>query len=190
VKNQYFADVNDYRKYGLLRCMSHSGLRIGVCWMLTAPDGRTDGGKTQYLQQPLMWRHRDADLFDFLKEAVVGGNRDVRQLEASGLLSGAEFHAQVLTDNGVHRAQYFARALDTLGSADVLFFDPDTGLEVSSVAYGRAESSRYLYWREVDAAAQSGKTLVLFQHWKRENRVEMAARLSRELQRRMPTGRR
>jgi len=35
MKNQYFGDINDYRKYGLLRCFAEAGLNIGVCWMLT-----------------------------------------------------------------------------------------------------------------------------------------------------------
>ena len=44
MKDQYFGDVNDFRKYGLLRLLTlQDGLRLGVCWMLTAPDGRPDG---------------------------------------------------------------------------------------------------------------------------------------------------
>jgi hypothetical protein len=40
MKNQYFGDINDYRKYGLLRILSDEGsMRTGVCWMLTRDDG-------------------------------------------------------------------------------------------------------------------------------------------------------
>ena len=50
VKDQYFGDVNDFRKYGLLRVLAGSDrLRLGVCWMLTA---------------------RDAALFDWLRQVV------------------------------------------------------------------------------------------------------------------------
>ena len=53
VKDQYFGDVNDFRKYGLLRVLAGSDrLRLGVCWMLTAPDGRTNGEFLAYLGQP------------------------------------------------------------------------------------------------------------------------------------------
>jgi len=35
MKHQYFGDVSDYRKYGLLRGIQrHTNLRLGVCWML------------------------------------------------------------------------------------------------------------------------------------------------------------
>ena len=44
MKNQYVGDVNDYRKYGLIRALiGDQDIKVGVCWMLTAPDGRTDG---------------------------------------------------------------------------------------------------------------------------------------------------
>src|SRR5689334_17138573 len=44
MKHQYFGDVNDYRKYGLLRSIQkEAGLRVAVCWMLTPNDGRSDG---------------------------------------------------------------------------------------------------------------------------------------------------
>ena len=44
MKNQYVGDVNDYRKYGLLRCLVSSGeLRTLVAWMLTPDDDSSDG---------------------------------------------------------------------------------------------------------------------------------------------------
>ena len=51
MKVQYFGDVNDYRKYILLRRIS-SELKIGVCWMLTPDDGRPDGANRGYLTDP------------------------------------------------------------------------------------------------------------------------------------------
>lgn len=36
MKHQYVGDINNYRKYALLRALSADGAnRIGVCWMLT-----------------------------------------------------------------------------------------------------------------------------------------------------------
>jgi hypothetical protein len=41
VRNQFFGDINDYHKYGLLRALSGDGdLKVGVCWMLTPDDVR------------------------------------------------------------------------------------------------------------------------------------------------------
>ena len=56
MKNQYFGDVNDYRKYGLLRILTGFGSMTScVCWMLTADDGRPDGGQVDYLLKPAFW---------------------------------------------------------------------------------------------------------------------------------------
>jgi hypothetical protein len=52
VKNQYFGDINDYRKYALLRALTNcGGIRTTICWMLTPDDGRGDGGFMDYLDK-------------------------------------------------------------------------------------------------------------------------------------------
>ena len=66
LKNQYFADINDYRKYGLLRQLEKSGFRIGICWMLTGLDGGSDGRLTSYVRDTEKWREFDPKLFDEL----------------------------------------------------------------------------------------------------------------------------
>jgi hypothetical protein len=67
MKHQYFGDVNDYPKYGLLRGLAGTGdLKIGVCWMMTADNRTKDGRKTGYLSKPDLWRRHDPELFDFL----------------------------------------------------------------------------------------------------------------------------
>ncbi len=45
MKNQYFGDINDYRKCGLLRLLTGRGsLSTAICWML-APNDRSPDGK-------------------------------------------------------------------------------------------------------------------------------------------------
>ena len=71
MKNQYFGDINDFRKYGLLRTIQReSGLGIGVCWFLTADDGGVDGRLMKYLNQPSRWRHYDSELYDKLQSLL------------------------------------------------------------------------------------------------------------------------
>ena len=49
MKNQYFGDINDYRKYGLLRLIAKkTGLKIGICWMLTPDDGLNREIETEF----------------------------------------------------------------------------------------------------------------------------------------------
>jgi len=64
MKHQYFGDINDYRKYGPLRILTHD-LRICVCWMLTPDDRRTDGNIRAYLNAES--DPHDPELFRSLK---------------------------------------------------------------------------------------------------------------------------
>lgn len=60
MKNQYFGDINDYKKYGLLRSIeSASSLRLLVAWMLAPDDGSTDGEFVEYLDEPEKWENYD-----------------------------------------------------------------------------------------------------------------------------------
>ena len=90
MKHQYVGDINDYRKYALLRALSADGAnRIGVCWMLTPDDGGTHGGKTKWGDD--MGRF-DPPVSDFLQS--INGHPERRNLwsiEQSGLLDAAEF---------------------------------------------------------------------------------------------------
>ena len=72
VKNQYFGDINDYRKYGILRCiLSVTHFRLLVAWMLTPDDGSSDGGFTDYLRKPDIWSHYDPELFYGIKKLLT-----------------------------------------------------------------------------------------------------------------------
>jgi alpha-methylacyl-CoA racemase len=178
MKNQYFGDINDYRKYGLLRCLSGLGaMRTAVCWMLTADDGRGDGTRTGYLQKPGTWRAYDPPLFDSLAECLAqplclfgtgqAGNRAVAWAETSGILPRATFYAKPLTDAAVERRQFFQEFQSTARGCDLVFFDPDNGLEVPSTPYGRSGSRKYLYWHELADAFQAGHSVLVYQHFRR-----------------------
>ena len=74
MKNQYFGDVYDYVKYGLLRRLSNYGESgTALCWMMTLDDERSDGGRyTGYLRDPEGWRECDPPVWDFLCSQVLG----------------------------------------------------------------------------------------------------------------------
>ncbi len=168
MKDQYFGDINDYRKYGLLRVLSGRGaLRVAVCWMLTPPDGRGDGRFTEYLSDPETWRGHDPELFDALRYWVLErGSRNVRH--AARLLPRARF----------------ARSLSRARDCELYFFDPDNGLEVRSTPPGRAGSSKYLYWPELEQAWRRGHSVLVYQHFPRVRRESFVERLASELLRR------
>ena len=91
MKNQYFGDINDYRKYGLLRALQSSGeFRLLVAWMLTPDDGGRDGRFRSYLQQPEEWKHFDPELFAGLAEKFQSSSH-LSLIEGSALLPRSTF---------------------------------------------------------------------------------------------------
>jgi len=172
LKNQYFGDINDYKKYSLLRLLSRYGqIETVVCWILTRDDDGNDGNHVKYLQQPNKWRDYDPTLYDFLKEYALRRRiRDVKILETSDLLSNCRFYSEIVDDDIKLREAYFNRFLEFTKGADLIFFDPDNGLEVKSVPLGRKNSSKYLYWNEVKTSYRAGHSILIYQHFPRMQR--------------------
>jgi hypothetical protein len=170
VKHQYVGDINDYRKYALLRALSVGANRIAVCWMLTPDDGGADGGKLAYLQQPERYEHFDPELFCALAHAASEQDRRrLHTIEDSGVISSALYHNEMLPDDAGGRAAFMERCASQFRDAELVFFDPDNGLEVS-LPKGRKNSSKYLYLDEVAAFYEAGKSLLIYQHFPRIER--------------------
>ncbi|HWA15600.1 MAG TPA: hypothetical protein VG817_04150 [Gemmatimonadales bacterium] len=187
MKHQYFGNVNDYRKYGLLRALSvASGLPIGVCWLLTEGDERSDGEFRQYLSAPDRWRGHDEQLYDHLQRLLDPAvERSVQHAEEWGLLPRAKYYTPVLKDSRPHREAYFGRAWGYLAEHPLIFFDPDNGLEPRNKKPGHKHSSRYLFWSEVEETYRLGHSLVIYQHFPRQERLSFTERLAQEAIRRL-----
>jgi hypothetical protein len=172
MKNQYVGDINDFRKYGLIRSLTgKSSFRVGICWMLTANDGRNDGQILDYLNQPELWRHYDPSLYDKLHKAVKNRrHRNVFLIQNSNILPGAAYAACPLPDGSELRNDVITYALDSFSQCELVFFDPDNGLEVKSKPLGRKGSNKYLYLSEVTQAFKHGHSLIIYQHFPRINR--------------------
>ncbi len=183
MKDQYFGDINDYLKYGLLLALSDEGrLRTGVCWMLTSADGRTDGSSLSYLHRAEQFRDYAPTVFDFLHRAViVEKDRRVARFEESSLLPNAVYHSPILPDRKEGRIAYFGEAVGTFRHADWVFFDPDNGLEVPSILLGRKGSSKFLYWAEAVATYRAGKSVLIYQHFPRKQRTLFVKALAKSL---------
>jgi hypothetical protein len=182
MKDQYFGDVNDYRKYGLLRAiLAGTNVRLGVCWMLTAPDNRRDGRHLAYLDNPGTYRLFDHELFDWLQQTIHEyPDRRTARIEATSLLAGAVYFAELLEDDPSRRKAWFASCLRQLEGCDVVFFDPDNGLE-RTIPFGRRQSHKFLCWEEVRETFSTGASVLVYQHFPREDRVAYTERLAGRL---------
>jgi hypothetical protein len=183
LKEQYVGDGNDYRKYALLRALADGGrTKIGVAWMLTPPDDRNDGKMLAYLNKP-EFRGYDPELFDLMKlvSKLPPGHPRLTHIEASSIVPAATYFNSLTPDDRPGRAQYFAQLMVALASTDLVFFDPDNGLDVASKAIGAKGSSKYLYRSELRRAFETRHSVLVYQHFPHEDHAKFIERLGSEV---------
>lgn len=169
MKNQYVGDINDYRKYGLLRLLTiNSNMKIAVCWMLTHNDNKSDGNKIHYLNKPEIWEKYDPQLFALLYYIVmVKKERNVNQIENFGILPNSSFFKEEIKDNTKSdRGCFFAKFDESIQNTDIIFFDPDNGISPEKAKPNRKV---YIYNEEIKKYYYMKKSILIYQHFPRVN---------------------
>jgi len=170
VKNQYFGDVRDFFKYGVLRGLAlEAGEGLTVCWMLTGNDDSGYGAQTGYLQSERGERLRTHSprLFDALHQLVLrNGAREVSRATHEAILPRARFITTPVPELLLERRAWFDAVLAAAEGSQLLFFDPDNGLEVKAHPLGSEGSSKYLYWAELADAVRAGHSCICFQYFR------------------------
>ncbi len=160
----YVGDIGDYGKYGLLRAVAASGLALAVNWYRVAPKNcpgkRDDGRYVRYLDKPEEYRGYDPALFDCLA-GIVKQDRSIRALEASGILKGP-FFGEPLARAG--RQAWHKTALLKTAGADVVFLDPDNGLETVCMHNRGTATEKHVAWQEIKDYYDRGQSVILYQH--------------------------
>lgn len=189
MQDRYAGDVGDFAKYGLLRQLvkpSASGeeLRLAVLWYLVDDeDNNSDGKHVSYLRDERL-RACDPALHDALKLMIQSNNRNVATLERSGVLPGStvffsaglpSVYRRRQTDLSAidARRQWFTSALEAIQGADLVFLDPDNGLEVASVPLSSAKASKHVYFDEITAIAERGQSVLIYHHHNRSAPAEV-----------------
>jgi hypothetical protein len=170
MQNRYVADIGDYLKLAILRALS-SGCRLGVAWWLYPDETHnTDGRHIGYLNHAAKWRHYDAHLFDALGQIVSSGRRHVRALEAANVLPGAVFHCEPIPSHGAviqrrqARHEWFQTVLAVFLEADLVFVDPDNGLEPAGFSHGSAKAGKSVTLHELRKLRRPGRCLIVYHH--------------------------
>jgi hypothetical protein len=186
MKDQYFGDINDYRKYALLRTLLDGNrLSLLVAWMLTPDDGGSDGGRRSYLSRPDEFARFDPGLFAGLSRLLAPPARPrVSLIERTSLLPRAAYFGRLVPDAQPARAAWRGELLAAASGRDLVFLDPDNGIEVASRPIGRRGSSKHVLWQEIEGLWALGSSLVIYQHFPRRPRGPFVRRLGGGLRRR------
>ena len=124
----------------------------------------------------------DPDLFAGLSGLLRGAPRpSVSLIEGSALLPRASYHSAVVPDARRERDAWRDDLLRSASGVDVVFVDPDNGIEVPSKPAGRMGSSKYVTWDEIEGLWTAGCSILIYQHFPREPRQIFAERIAADL---------
>jgi len=182
MRHNFVNDVGDYAKYALLRALCASGqpaIRLGVIWYLTEHVERNNDGRKRSHLVTAGWDDLDPDLLTRMRRIENGApgsdQLNVNLIEASGILppDTAYFSEPIPHVLGTarqrvsERAAWFEHARKAVAHCDLVFLDPDNGLEVRSVPITSPLSGKYATVAEIAALLEAGAGVVLYQHGSR-----------------------
>ena len=176
MQDRYVGDAGDYAKFALLKALAGEAdpLRLGVLWYLYPDEGHNgDGRHTSYLHDAVV-ALRDADLHAKLAVLVKKQRRSVGAVQRASILpTDTIFYSAPVTvpaapvERRVYRARWFTNGLRRMRDAEIIFFDPDNGVETPALNLGSPKVGKYVFWSEIEAAWASGKSLVIYNHLNR-----------------------
>jgi hypothetical protein len=161
MQDRWAGGIGDFGKLALLRQLME-GRRLAICWYLTSADKREEYQRRhfEYLNRPAQFRHLAPEIFDALKEIAGNGRGDERRIEAlqgSGLLNGALFHNKEVPKRASQRGTWAKELMASIGDADLVFLDPDNGLQ------GRRVTPKHVALTELAALRRKDRALVFVQ---------------------------
>jgi len=188
MQNCYACDVGDFGKYGLLKYLCISGevnekseLNLGVVWYLVPDENQNNDGKhTDYLKsnsENEKFRKCDPKLYDELAE-IFHKERNISQISGKNILPpSTSFYDKPLTfaeipSNGPKardmrlkkRKEWAQEAFKKTEMCNVIFFDPDNGLEIKSIKSHNKSGPKYAFFDELSPYLQRNQSLVIYQH--------------------------
>ena len=195
MQGRYVGDAGDFGKYGLLRSLCRgdergAALRLGVLWYrFDGDDSATtnDGRHTDYLFAPSrnerLLRRCDHELFKKMLH-LVNNDCSIAAVEASGALpadtvffrEGLSFKEVPRRERDGKRHRWINAGLRRVKDAEVVFFDPDNGLEVPSRSSVGLMGSKYVYYNDLQLCWDRGQSLVIYHHIGRTYRQTQASR--------------
>ena len=204
MQDRYTGDVGDYGKYGLLRQIcglrdDAEQLRLGVVWYRPEPetvklDPANDGKHIAYLcpEQESRFRPCDSTLYEALREIVESRDRRVKRVEQAGVFGADALFYDTYIPGPALSSRGEARAVPRQGWAedaqravegcDLVFLDPDNGLEPKSASIRSVRATKYAYLEEVAPLVARDQSVVIYHHLSRRGtNTEQIARWLKRL---------
>lgn len=177
MQERYLGDVHDFMKYALMRHLHKKmGISLGLNWYLTCPSmvdrpGNNDGNNRYHLNGGV-WDIIDSELRAALQGFAACADRKIDIFELSKILPlGTRYHSDPVPNDD--RDIWHAAALAKMSLVDLVFLDPDNGLQVPSMS--RRTAPKYAYDHEVASYLHAGKMVICVQFARQCNPEDRAA---------------
>jgi hypothetical protein len=184
MQNRCAGDVGDFGKYGLLRRLRGESpfLSLGIVWYLVSDERhKQDRKHTRYLERDRERRFRacDPELYDALR-GVVSDRREVAAVERSGVLGDAAFFSKPVDTS--NREAWLRDALNAVAGRDLVFLDPDIGVETKATPLDSPHGGKFCGYQEVREFLCAGASVILREHFGPSDTAEVRVTwLCREL---------
>lgn len=160
MQDRYVGDVGDYCKFCILRALRSKDIKrpplsLGINWYRTLPEDtkprKQDHGKfTQYSDDL-----QDSNLYKKLKE--LQETRNIKNVEESGIIK-AKFYNIPVPENQ-NRELWHLNALKKLRGKDIVFLDPDNGIETEKM-----KAQKHVRLSEIEDYYTRGQSIIVYQH--------------------------
>lgn len=194
MQTRYIGDVGDFGKFGLLRALAGQfpsaapRLSLGVVWYLVSRheannDGMHDGylnlkSRAAHERVARSFRECDPDLYSELREIRTRRRFVMADIQESKLFAGdTKFYDTTLSFEQLpwegpatkearltHRNDWLEKSLAAVQGCQVVFVDPDNGLEVDSVPRHGMDGPKYVFFDELRKFTDRGQSLVIYHH--------------------------
>ncbi len=168
MQNCYVADAGDFSKYLLLKYLCKNDLTLGVNWCLVDDESNNDGKHTSYLEK---FKDTDKEVVEKLKKIIDSNTRKIDEIQNSGILPINTLYYGKKIPEGTLRFNWFNEGLKTLEKSEIVFFDPDNGLEINSCGKLHTKAKKYIYFDEIYKTYEQGKSIIIYQHSNRSDNV-------------------
>jgi hypothetical protein len=188
MRHPWACDIADFAKYGLLKQLAGSDLRVGVLWYLTN-HAVSKPPLLAYLSRPNKYRDYDSALFDALRRlrADKGADLTLADIEQGDVLpSNTIFHAAPLSTRAVDqslrlaaRERWFEGGCAATRECDLVFLDPDTGILPTGRKPENVGGDEFATVEEVVSLVRRGQSVVCVQ-FGRPGNLEPEPELARQ----------
>lgn len=184
MQERYLGDDKDHVKFALLRHFHRDlGVRVAVNWYLTDPkgvgDAKNNDGNRRYKAGGNPWLDIDSELCARLQVFESMERRNIATIEQLEILPPTTRYVteRVPTEG---RNDWHERARQHLMASDLVFLDPDNGLDVMSMS--RSSAPKYALSSEVVSYVRAGQITVVIQFSKRAKIKDQVQDIRKRLQ--------